>query len=289
MRISQYQKSEISRPQQRLLPLNPKFRSAFSILEVMVAMGIFAIAFVSIAAIFPAGAFLQKQTMTAVRGKQIGESVKALLEARPFDNGTFTGAVGPALQMNTVPDAAYFWTLEDRSFPTANTAIASIPATERDYYWLPVVRRSVPASPGPIEYQVFAFILRRDKGGKWPTPAPHTNNKFANAASDPETIPSVKRLNTPTVTNNTFTVTGLPANDIHVGDQILDDWGTIYAVENVNGTVVTVSGTIIKGGLSNTPPPGIWYAPPGGPGMASPLIQIIGPLANAVKVTNLNP
>lgn len=63
----------------------PPIRNAFTLIEVMIAAGIFAIGLVAIAAIFPTAIQLQKQTFEEIRGDEFSKTVKTMVLQRGFD------------------------------------------------------------------------------------------------------------------------------------------------------------------------------------------------------------
>ncbi len=176
-------------------------RRGFSLMEVAAAMGVFALGFVAIAAIFPIAAMIQKQTARQFLGAEAANNVVAMMEMRKFttdflENGVtgsaFTGIPDDSMDVFTIlrnldppgvlrdlsPPNRIFehWMLADRSFPSGPPflvePIPSIPETEelylqslrsRDVYAVPLVRRAkLPTSPS--DWQVFVFILKRDSG-----------------------------------------------------------------------------------------------------------------------------
>ncbi len=255
---------------------------AFTILEVMIAMGIFVIAFVAVAAIFPAGAYLQKQTMAEIQGKSVAESVKALVSAKPFSAATLDGGVTAgslALSRVDPTDLSAAWPLGDRSFP-------STAATPQDgsYFWVPLVRRTVVPATNEGHWQVFCFVLRRDSNVTW-------NKSSGTWAADTseDGVPGVRSTDG-TASGDTFTFTTGGYNNprvIRVGDQIIDKWGTIYLVNKVDNDWIKVTGSFMPRSSTTIMPDEIWFAPPEWPssavGRPSPTLQIIGPITNAVK------
>ena len=65
--------------------LPTKCRRGFTLLEVLISIGIFAIGMVAVAAIFPTAAILQKRAVEANLAVQIADSVKAMIQARRWD------------------------------------------------------------------------------------------------------------------------------------------------------------------------------------------------------------
>ncbi len=252
----------------------------FTILEVMIAMGIFVIAFVAVAAIFPAGAYLQKQTMAEIQGKSVADSAKALLAAKPFSATTLDAAIlpGASWAVSAVPGLNGTWPLGDRSFPS-NAATPE----EGSYFWVPLVRRTITPAPNANDWQVFVFVLRRDNNVTWTKTAAWAN------PGDASTVPGVMMI-TGASSGDTFTFSGFSnaaPRSIRIGDQILDRWGTIYLVKDVSDTTLKVTGNFVPRSGTAITATQIWIAPSQWPASGgdrpTPTLQIIGPITNAVK------
>ena len=68
-----------------MAPSTPHQRHAFTLIEVLIAAGIFAIGLIAVAAIFPTAIQLQKQTFEEIRGDEFSKTVRALVLQRGFD------------------------------------------------------------------------------------------------------------------------------------------------------------------------------------------------------------
>lgn len=236
-------------------PIAPHRRAGFTILEVLLAMSIFAIGFVAVSSMFPAAAILQKQTVDDMVSQQVARSAQALLQGSPF---TLIELGGQPPQVNAVNAlqgaAANKWKAGDRSFPS------NIPnARDRRFYWVPLAMRRgdspTESATDPAKWSIYAFILKRDADTSYAG-----TGEYANADDDTR-IPRVQRIGVGGISgDSTFVLSNLTnAGHIRPGDYILDSNGVVYTVKFADATTVTVSGRIVK---NPNPPSFIWFAPP---------------------------
>ncbi|MCC7408023.1 MAG: hypothetical protein IT442_08125 [Phycisphaeraceae bacterium] len=161
-------------------------RAGFTVLEVMLAMGIFVVGFAAVASLLPAAITLQKQAVEDVTADQVARHAEATLRARPILLSELVNVTGGGTNypypspVNTgdVPDQPGLWALPivsrangnrhllekwsvaDRSYPS-NLAEVS----ERSYFWVPMVlrvRNSTP--PQPDDFVIYVLILRPQEG-----------------------------------------------------------------------------------------------------------------------------
>lgn len=276
---------------------------AFSLVEVLIAMGIFAVGFVAVAAMFPAGAILQRETVSQIEAQMVARNAAAFVRSarvlflsdpsapenagKVWDLKSDSGSVDLepfSLVTGGATKLKNRWKLGDRGYPTAQKTI-----TDRKYYWVPFIRKNKVSSTNKSDWSVVVFVLRREgtanygfvNGSPYPVPAGTWANKTPDAPDDGVTIPKVIGV-TATVTapnrfnfNNrifTQTGTGLP-DQVRPGDYIADNNGSVYIVLDADAT-----GCTIVGGISPTKAPGtikLWYAPPPGPASASPCVRIL--------------
>lgn len=168
-------------------------RSAFTMLEVLITMGIFAIGFVAVASIFPTAILLQKKTVEDVVAQQVARNAQALLETRGLTLGVAASLDGdldnqlveagattwdtdqrvypvPLPMLTTGHDNTTTpnqrWLLPDRSYPSASNPVES-----RKVFWVPLVRDPSPiAGVNAGEVIVYAFIIQRASDGRYPRP-----------------------------------------------------------------------------------------------------------------------
>lgn len=154
----------------------------FTLAEVLISIGIFAIGMIAVASLFPVGALLQKQTADDILGKQASTNARATIEAIGLtyivgdgttDLGSYHASaasstnvvipvgVGPAAgPFGVVSPTSFFdrFTLGERSFPTTEALW-----DERDQYSFFFVRDSG-GSPASPSWQGFILIVDRQDG-----------------------------------------------------------------------------------------------------------------------------
>ncbi len=252
----------------------------FTLLEVLMAMGVFAIGFVFIAAIFPVAALLQKEAVDEVNAQQASRNTLALIAAMEanytadLDGNLKTlvsgsGGFPQDQRVYALKNAAYNsaqWSSYIRSYPT------SIPtATQRKFFWVPLVRDTNPDSGvNPNEIYTYVFILQKRNGAIYPDPSTllPSGTICANSNDDPS-IPKVYAAKVLAVSNNTikfkdtnFNGTGDTPTQLDVGDQFLDNNGIPYTITDydLSANTITIDGILL-------PVPNaidtIWFASPG--------------------------
>ncbi len=331
--------------------------AAFSMIETLIAMAIFAIAFVAIASVFPVAAILQKKTTDDLLAQQVAHNAKTLIQARKFRHTVLTDTDGisnrpprigsppppdppndpdlrvhPILQPGLSPQGvldiplqlAERWQLNDRSYffvglnrsyhpqqtQEMDTSVSNLSVMEyhRKYYWVPLIRRmTIPASPS--DWQVYVFILRGGEGSHhdyvynrngvadpwvgWanydgpkqifvsgsPDWAWHVPGIYGMPVSLDTTDPTKFQFNGPN--GNLYAVDlGSVTNEyeVQVGDQVLDNNGTIHIVQSADANGINVRGPIprrLDADGTTLLPNILWYGRPGGAGQASPTKLII--------------
>lgn len=285
----------------------------FTMLEVLLAMGIFAIGFAMVATIFPSAILLQKRTIEDVLGQQAVRNAEAKLTARKFVRASLRAEMDAEHNTDSAPPDGFpdwrtdrriyrvpedyltldsplnaairEWLLVDRSYPVKRGD-----AARRKFYWVPLVRDENQNGPdGNETFQVLVFVLKSRQTD--------TYVRFGNAndwanywdgyvdlgpagldASDIWTVPGVYRQSV---------VLGTNVNRIDFSNPDVDSDGipdllkeNDQFIDN-NGTVYTVAtadtaGVDIDGYVVNTPNPvtEIWFSPPGDLNQPSPTVAI---------------
>jgi len=240
-------------------------RSGYTLLEVLVALGIFVVGFTAAASIFPVAALLQKRTMSDVEGKIVARNAENMLRGRGL---TYDPVAGTGNLANYyTPGASYDqitpfsetgsdlagllntsngWSLNDRGYPTT---VAS--ASERDFVWFPLVRDSEGDSTNP-NWTFYIFILSVDGNATYPNPA------YENTTS----YPSVDVFSSFSVsadkTRFNFTNSDGSGNLlVSPGDSILDNNGVIYNAFEADASGIKVQGLILT---TPNPPTQFYYA-----------------------------
>lgn len=268
-------------------PRDPR-NAGFTLMEVLIAMGIFAVGAIAVAAIFPSAIVLQRGTIEAVVANQAADGAKATMLARGFNmpdtvatTWVSTLNVNEPTPILTAPPAPQ-WSLADRSM-----AVHSADAERRDSYWVPLalkkggdelivpdVEGANPPAPTPpfrrrsneLSQNVFVyyFVLHRNANETYPKPALAGGNLWANP-NDPETVPGVRSVGVNVDTGigdrpNKFAFDN-SGDLVRVGDKVLDNLGEVY-------TVIAVwddnTGVDVDPNIGGAPAPDrIWFSPRG--------------------------
>jgi prepilin-type N-terminal cleavage/methylation domain-containing protein len=248
--------------------LLPRRNAGFTLMEILVAIGILAVGAIAVASIFPSAIYMQKQAVNETLGHQYIRSADAMLQGRGLrgevlieatDNIT-AGYPGTTqeefavyglnhIDVSTSPaeintGAAYAdsllarWSMFDRSFPSRVAAVV-----DRSYYWVPLIQRGPEASELVADWNVFAFLTRPATSG-----ATFTDHSGSYASANvgemtPMTsTPQVYRYPV-TYSGNVLTIGAVTAGIPNVGEKILGDNGQVFKIisRNLTGTEFTVT------------------------------------------------
>jgi hypothetical protein len=280
----------------------------------MVALGIFAIGFIAVAAIFPAAILIQKNTLNEIHTDRFKENIQALMATRGFDeaklqatpnmdtSGQFLGSGGSG-------EALDDWSLNDRSYPS------TILLANRRLFWVPVFQDANTASsvPPPAQHtwNVFIFIVQSQPDTTYAKTIGSPDD-WANPTDEPETtfitgpapdfvrvpdlpaVPGVQRID---VTSSGSVVTlgsltpPLTAKDVfQPGDPFIEYQGTaggnkhtVIRVGSASDPTLNENQVEIEGTLTTSPTKiwianrGVLTARPTEPGDRT-IVDIIGPL-----------
>lgn len=247
------------RPPRRL-----RSRAGFTLMEVIVALGVFLIGFVAAAAIFPVGSILQRNTLRDLRTHDASRNALSLLTARKFDGNDLDALQPTDLKVHEINDNVDpDWGERDL---TIDPSDLRDPA-DRDLRWHPLIRRTIFNSAAtrrtlPNQWLAYIFILEKVGDEAWPDPP------VSSAA-----VSSITNGNTRFVFNNNN-----PSGDLYVrpGDQLLDSNGVVYtAIGGQNGT--DASGATVQGVIFNNPsiPDRVWFGVPIGDNSRGPTRRIV--------------
>lgn len=234
--------------------------AGFNLIEVLVAIGVFAIGMVAVASIFPVAILLQKQTVEQIEADHFGRNAQALVAARGFvdtpanwdaveNDGGAAGASADAVA--PLPDGALAeWSLADRSYATL------IPADQRAVFWVPLVYDADPAD-NAYAWRVYVFVVRGEGEQTYIKAAGD-----ANPTGEAGAVPAVKRQATTLATGaggalNRFSAFVNADDVVSTGDQVVDQDGLVYTVSDVGTNWIEVDGIIpgaAGGGVD------VWYA-----------------------------
>ena len=269
-------------------PIQTKRAQGFTLLEVLLSLGVFAIGFVFIAAIFPVAALLQKEAADTVNARQSARNAEAIFGAITVSASTDLSHtdLGDIATDQTLHPCPEDWLDADNSNDKWTEYIRSSPSNITDYrdrkfYWVPLVRDTNAATGiNADETQVYVFILQKRNGATYPKKAssailPSADITYTANDTDDPTIPKVIGVTVSVVNNgenNTlkFAATNFNGNpstydspiQIDIGEKIVDNNGTIYNVTDydMDDNTITVDGILLP--VPNTINT-IWFASPG--------------------------
>jgi len=232
-------------------------RPGYTLMEVLVALGIFVVGFTAAASIFPVAALLQKRTLADVEGRVVARNAENLLRGRGLtydesDNTTDLYNYYPAVPSTTFDEVKPFgttstpstldieglldeWTISDRGYPTTVLDVA-----DRDFVWFPLVRDANSNSAAP-DWTFYLFLMQAEPNATYPNPS----------FEDTTGHPSVDVVDTGLgISGNkkrfTFTNTDGSGNLlIDASDWLLDSNGVIYTTTEADTGGVTVAGLIL--------------------------------------------
>lgn len=182
--------------------------AGFSMMEVLVAIGIFALGFVAVAAIFPSAALMQRGTAEDVQARHMQRNAEAIIKGMAAsgseledaledgydDDETTVKPFPPSSLEDGNPSA--LWNLNARSFPTH-----IINPTRRSTYWVPL-RRNANPEEDEYEWRIYVFVLNRQSGNyirenesetDWEDHWANPNDGY-DADENTWTVPGVRRM-----------------------------------------------------------------------------------------------
>lgn len=252
--------------------------AGFSLVEILIALGIFLIGMTAIVSLFPAAAILQRETTQEVISGMAAQSARSIIESQsltysPGSPGTgdlrnYYSAAGyndtDAVPMNaigitggTVLDRFPF---TDRSYPTA--LIDGVDTTNCDLHWVPFIQDLNGDQAGSAQlWVVRLFILESDSRANYVGNANDAN------PGDPNNFPKVRFVNA-SASGNVFTASG---TDLQPGDTVMDSNGNSHVITEINGNAITVLNSIPQ---TPAAPNKLWYAPRQG-GSSSPTQRVV--------------
>lgn len=209
--------------------------AGFSLPEVLIALGVFAVGFVAVCALLPVGILLQRQTVDMIEGDTLEGNLRAMLSARQlttaemtYDNSGTTTPIpndGDVYEVDPHP-----FGLTDRSYLANRPGPGPGPAGAK-LSWRLLARDSARDAANP-RWELYGVILLR-RGNEDPVPS---------LTSVAVTVTAPSRFNFDNSTDL-----------LKPGDVLIDAFGSTYRVASSNATGAVVTGLII--GRTPTPPP----------------------------------
>jgi type II secretory pathway pseudopilin PulG len=243
----------------------------FSLVEVLIAMGIFAVGFIAVASMFPAAIILQKQTVIDVESQIVSRNASAMIRGRKMtfhasdmNADVYQGLPSMSVSLKPLESAIgaanFRWSLSDRSYPTA---VADVEA--RRYYWVPLMRKTKDPAENTGDFLVTVFILKREAGKIYQTTLP-TGAVWGNPTSDAALDYVPKVIGIPVTIggagfqfDNDSDNDGTIPDQVRPGDFVADNNGIPYFVTSATPTDIGIFGQIAK---TQSGPLKIWYGLP---------------------------
>lgn len=293
-------------------PVRPAV-AGFTLIEVLIAMGIFTVGAIAIAAPMLVAARIQGQTVDSILVKQGERNAEALLLARPaFYDPPAAPSGGPRPVFNDESDAPVAdmtvhafsktmlakWSLADRIIGGSNVAYSVNPeGRDGRYLWVPLIRstRRVSNQAGDAlvldatQWQIYVFLMRIDREANYGS---KLGSHWANRG-DPDWVPGVRTMEVTVDAGNwrKLHIGGGVSNDangdgrpdlLRPGDKILDKYGRDYSVIETVGAGAFKVDVPVSAEAAADAALVIWYAEPEHAAAPSP-IRSIRLLQGAVK------
>ena len=261
----------------------------FTLTEILIALGIFALGSVAVASLFPSALLLQKRTVEASTAQAFEASVRAQLLGRGFRETDLQGIADnlvvatPDAVINSADAPALRWSLMSRSSGSRSESPA-----DRTLFWVPLFMDRDPAGPTlptlqDRRWSVFVFLVRAEEDTDYPKAAAAPIAQYAMPA-DPTYVPGVARravtYREPTASPprpHRFDLSpgGNLRNGRRIilpGDEVLDQGGAAHRVLNATDDDIEISGPL--GGFVDGATVNIWYADPGPDARGSAFVDV---------------
>ena len=237
---------------------------AFTLIEILIAIGIFAIGFVSIASPLFVGARIQAETIDDIRVQQVRRSAEALLKAVPFDRSyvvdELTNSPSESTRDFDIDGRVYpfgdFGHLSDlemknRSFPDRSFP-SNVPFKKRRYYWSLLVRDR-DTNRARYTFDLYLVVMRRGDEA----PVPEMGQMGVGGVEDLEVGDKIyprRILRLSAKDANRFDDRWI----IRPGDHVVDGYGRIFTVDvGVTGDQIPVTAPV-----PDPDPDVLWYVEP---------------------------
>ncbi len=201
-----------------VMPTPPR-HAGFTLAEVMVAMGVFALGFVAVASLLPSAAYMQLRTIEAVQGKNVGENAEQYLMGMNYSVSDLQAIASTNNQRvqewPTTGNNAI--SLNDRTYPSHLSTVAN-----RPYRWVPLIKRESNSPETKADFTIYVFVLKDDNPDDGSTPS------IVSGTINSVDIEDGKR--------KVLSLNGTLLNDLWPGDRILTANGNIYSIESIDRT-----------------------------------------------------
>jgi len=243
-------------------------QAGFTLAEVLIALGLFALGFVAVAAIFPVGIHLQRQTTANVQAGHASKGAEAVIRVSGVTNQQMYSHVNGSEGTSNQNDAEkgrvvaldgdddkegfllgengsdyVIWPIENRRHPSGNSTLAdpNVPEYMRgaDIYWVPLAQNTH-AGGNPGSWQLFVCVLHRQNNATYTRPSDFPDYAPHVPAWGADLIASVPYMRRASISlekadngngNGTFTLDNLVAEEeLSPGDSVIDSNGVIYKV-----------------------------------------------------------
>lgn len=254
----------------------------FSLMEVLIALGIFAVGFTTLAAMFPTAIILQQRAATDVLKDHSRASIEAMVATRGLSIDPATGVVPEYYQYtarlgepsalmplrysdtSVVPEDYLnaHWPVAGNSFPSSAGSVL-----ERRVYWLPLIRDELDTGTGmPLnrQWEMVVFVLQRGGGLEYDAPEIYRPLRTGSGAPDeekllPGLVVQESALSGLEDDDDVFTLTSAE-DHLVVGSWVVDSLGRIYRVTQIDGNRVRLNKPILPHPTSGAYPEQIWHA-----------------------------
>jgi|GEM_PF-3072721 len=247
-------------------------RRGFTLNEILIALGVFAVGMIAVASLLPAAAILQRETADEVSMQNASDSAQAIVEAvwpgieSSGDLANYHTLFGANFQ-DAVPLSAINTSLLTdklsafmRSYPTSQIDYSgSVPiVADCDLFWVPFLQDINGDENSPI-WVLRLFMLQPDSRANYLYTPPDNTSLIANY-NDSGKIPKVFSADCNVTGEYTLTLSNLTysPHGLRAGDVILDNNGNEMYITSVTGNNLSVLNSVI---LTPNPPTKVWYAP----------------------------
>lgn len=249
----------------------------FTLVEILLALGIFLIGMAAVASLFPVAAILQRETASDVYAGHAEASAQAFIKSKTFtyiagDNSTDLSFYHPsgASTKHTLEPFVSFFDMPQRAYPSSQlTGINRDDVANCDFFWVPFIQDLNGDGSDP-NWTVRVFVLQGDSKVNYNIATGGGISAIANP-SDLARFPKVVSTGCSVADDYTLTV-NYANHGLESGDKVMDNNGTDYTISLVQGTSLTMTSPILR---SPQDPTALWFAPSQGSINGSPTKAIL--------------